>query len=119
MCSCRAPRVTRGAACFPACEFDGTPGKLAKYPSRLTRITCPEGRFRGHIETNVASLLVALARPAIHKTANWSVKDGELVMEETIEIRDTVAPAAEFPKVRDFFDLIAGVQNASVVFIKQ
>ena len=51
--------------------------------------------------------------------ARWSVKDGELVMEETIEIRGTVAPAAEFPKVRDFFDLIAGVQNASVVFIKQ
>ena len=33
--------------------------------------------------------------------AKWSVKDGELVMEETIEIRDTVAPAAECLKVRD------------------
>jgi hypothetical protein len=51
--------------------------------------------------------------------ATWSVKDGELVMEETIEISDTVAPAAEFSKVRDFFDLLAGVQNAPVVFVRQ
>jgi hypothetical protein len=52
-------------------------------------------------------------------SASWSVKDGDLVMEQTIEISDTVAPAAEFPKVRDFFESVAGVQNAPVVFVKQ
>ena len=73
MCSCRAPRVTRGAAGFPACESDGTPEKLAKYPSRSTRIT--RRAFRGHIGTNVACLLrVALARPAIHKELNWVIQ---------------------------------------------
>ena len=51
--------------------------------------------------------------------AKWSVKDGELVLEETIEFSDTVAPAAEFPKVRDFFDRVAGVQSAPVVFVRQ
>jgi Domain of Unknown Function with PDB structure (DUF3857)/Transglutaminase-like superfamily len=51
--------------------------------------------------------------------AKWNVKDGDLVMEQTIEISDTVAPAAEFSKVRDFFDLLAGVQSAPVVFVKQ
>ena len=43
----------------------------------------------------------------------------DLVMEQTIEISDTVAPAAEFNKVRDFFDQLAGVQTAPVVFLKQ
>lgn len=51
--------------------------------------------------------------------ASWSLKDGDLVMEQTIEISDTVAPAAEFPKVREFFDQIAGAQNAAVVFVRQ
>jgi hypothetical protein len=51
--------------------------------------------------------------------AKWSVKNGELVMEQTIEISDTIAPAAEFPQVRDFFDRVAGVQSAPVVFVRQ
>jgi hypothetical protein len=41
---------------LPRLGVDGTPGKLAKYPSGSTRITRLK-RFRGHIGTNVASLL--------------------------------------------------------------
>ena len=51
-------------------------------------------------------------------SASWNLKDGELIMEQTLEISDTVTPAAEFPKVRDFFDLVAGVQTAPVVFVR-
>jgi Domain of Unknown Function with PDB structure (DUF3857)/Transglutaminase-like superfamily len=51
-------------------------------------------------------------------TAKWSVKDGEIVLDQTIEIHETIAPAEEFPKVRDFFDQIAGAQSAAVVFVK-
>jgi len=40
-------------------------------------------------------------------------------MEQVLEIRATVAPVAEYAKVREFFDLVAGVQSAAVVFLKQ
>ena len=51
--------------------------------------------------------------------ATWAVRDGEIVMEQTLEIRDIVAPASDFAKVRDFFDKVAGVQSAPVVLIRQ
>jgi len=51
--------------------------------------------------------------------ASWAVHDGEIVMEETLEIRDMVAPASDFAKVRDFFDKVAGVEGAPVVLIRQ
>ena len=51
--------------------------------------------------------------------ASWAVNDGEIVMEQTLEIRDTVAPASDFTKVRDFFDKVAGVEGAPVVSIRQ
>jgi len=51
--------------------------------------------------------------------ASWAVRDGEIVMEQTLEIRDMVAPAADFAQVRDFFDKVAGVEGAPVVLIRQ
>lgn len=51
--------------------------------------------------------------------ATWAVRDGEIVMEQTLEIRDMVAPASDFAKVRDFFDKVAGVEGAPVVLIRQ
>jgi hypothetical protein len=51
--------------------------------------------------------------------ASWAVRDGEIVMEQTLEIRDIVAPASDFAQVRDFFDKVAGVQSAPVVLIRQ
>jgi hypothetical protein len=35
------------------------------------------------------------------------------------EIRDMVAPASDFAKVRDFFDKVAGVEGAPVVLIRK
>jgi hypothetical protein len=51
--------------------------------------------------------------------ATWAVHDGEIVMEQTLEIRDMVAPASDFAQVRDFFDKVAGVESAPVVLIRQ
>jgi hypothetical protein len=51
--------------------------------------------------------------------ATWTVKDDDIVMQETLEIRETVVPAAEYPKVREFFDSVAGAHGAPVVFVKQ
>ena len=51
--------------------------------------------------------------------ATWAVRDGEIVMEQTLEIQDIVAPASDFAQVRDFFDKVAGVQSAPVVLVRQ
>lgn len=51
--------------------------------------------------------------------ATWAVRDGEIVMDQTLEIRETVAPVSDFAKVRDFFDQVGGVQSAPVVLVRQ
>jgi hypothetical protein len=51
--------------------------------------------------------------------ATWAVRDGEIIMEQTLEIRDMVAPASDFAQVRDFFDKVAGVEGAPVVLVRQ
>lgn len=51
--------------------------------------------------------------------ASWAVRDGEIVMEQTLEVRDVLAPAAEYAKVREFFERVMGAQSAPVVFVKQ
>jgi len=50
--------------------------------------------------------------------ASWVVREDQIVMEQTLEIRDTVAPASEYPQVRAFFDQVAGAQGAPVVLVK-
>ena len=51
--------------------------------------------------------------------AKWSLSDGEVLMEQTLEIRETVAPVSEYSDVRSFFDKLDGVRGAPVVFVKQ
>ena len=51
--------------------------------------------------------------------ATWAVENGEITLEETLEIRDTMAPASEYAKVREFFELVAGAHGAPVVLVKQ
>jgi len=51
--------------------------------------------------------------------ANWKVENGEIVMEETLEVRQMVVPASEYAKARDFFQEVAGAHNASVVLVAE
>jgi hypothetical protein len=51
------------------------------------------------------------------RRAKWSVD--EIVMEETLEVREVVAPASDYAKVRDFFDRVYGAHSAPVVLVKQ
>lgn len=51
--------------------------------------------------------------------ASWKVENGEIVMEETLEVRQTVVPAAEYSKVRDFFQEVSGAHGASVVLVAE
>jgi len=49
--------------------------------------------------------------------ATWVVKDGEIVLDQTLELNGVVAPASEFSQVREFFDKVAGAQGAPVVLL--
>lgn len=51
--------------------------------------------------------------------ASWTMHDGEIVMEETLVVKETVAPASEYARVREFFDQVAGAQSAPVVFVRR
>jgi hypothetical protein len=51
--------------------------------------------------------------------ASWKVENGEIVMEETLEVRQSVVPASEYAKVRDFFQEVAGAHGASVVLVAE
>jgi hypothetical protein len=50
---------------------------------------------------------------------SWAVHDGEAVMDQTLEIRQSVVPSTEYIGVRDFFDKVAGAQDAPIVLIRQ
>ncbi len=52
-------------------------------------------------------------------SASWKVDNGEILVEQTLEIKDTLAPASEYAQVRAFFEKVAGAQAAPVVFIRQ
>jgi len=52
-------------------------------------------------------------------TASWVVRDGELVLDQSLEIHDTTAPASEYARIRDFFERAAGAQFAPVVLVRQ
>ncbi len=49
----------------------------------------------------------------------WSASDGEIVMNQTLEVHSIVAPASEYPQVREFFDKVAGAETAPVVLVRQ
>ena len=62
---------------------------------------------------------VKLESPYGSYTAAWSIKENKLLFEQQIEIKDMLAPAADFAKVRAFFDALSGSQHAPVVLLKQ
>jgi hypothetical protein len=51
--------------------------------------------------------------------ASWVVRDGEAIMNQTLEIREQVVGAAEYAQVRQFFDQLAAAETAPVVLVKR
>jgi hypothetical protein len=51
--------------------------------------------------------------------ATWTMHDQEIVMEETLEVKETVASASDYAAVRDFFDQVSGAQAAPLVLVRQ
>jgi hypothetical protein len=51
--------------------------------------------------------------------ASWAVENSEIIMKQTLEIRQTVVQASEYRQVREFFDRLTGAETAPIVFVKQ
>lgn len=51
--------------------------------------------------------------------AQWKADGGTVVFEQTMELKDTTAPAADYAQVREFFERIAGAESGAVVLIKK
>jgi uncharacterized protein DUF3857/transglutaminase superfamily protein len=50
--------------------------------------------------------------------ASWKTVGQSIRFEQLLEINDAVAEVAEYPRVKDFFDKVAGGQGAPVVLVK-
>ena len=51
--------------------------------------------------------------------AQWKVEGAKILFEQSTEIEDTLAPASEYAKMREFFDKISSGQHSPVVLLKQ
>lgn len=51
--------------------------------------------------------------------ASWKAAGQSVRFEQSLETNDAIAEAAEYPRVKDFFDKVAGGQAAPVVLVKQ
>jgi len=51
--------------------------------------------------------------------AVWKAEGGDLVFEQSTEVPDAVAPAAQYAQLRAFFDRIAGSQASPVVLVRK
>src|SRR5207247_5693773 len=61
---------------------------------------------------------VKLESPYGTLETTWTMNGGKILMQESLEIRETLVPASEYVKVREFFDLVSGAHNAALVLIK-
>ena len=51
--------------------------------------------------------------------ATWTVKDGEILFDQSVTYKDTTVPAADYAKVQAFFESFAGAQGSTVVLIRK
>jgi len=49
----------------------------------------------------------------------WKTGNGSVIFEQSLEVKDTIADAAEYPRIKDFFDKVSGAQAAPVVLLKR
>jgi hypothetical protein len=51
--------------------------------------------------------------------AEWKVTGNQLLFKQSLEVKDTTAPASEYARIREFFDRVNSGQHAAVVLLKQ
>ena len=96
------------------------PVKSRTSPVKLGAGTIPSGFTcrKGSSSMNCPGP-VKIKSPYGELDAEWTVSGAEIVMNQTLEIRDQVASPSEYADVRGFFDKLAGAEAAPIVFVKQ
>jgi hypothetical protein len=51
--------------------------------------------------------------------AEWKLTGNKLSFKQSLEVKDTTAPATEYGKIRDFFEHVSSGQHSAVVLLKQ
>jgi transglutaminase-like putative cysteine protease len=51
--------------------------------------------------------------------ASWTVRNGEIAMSDTLEVREQVVPVSDYGKVREFFEQVSGAAFAPVVLVEK
>jgi transglutaminase-like putative cysteine protease len=51
--------------------------------------------------------------------ASWKTGNGNVTFEQVLEVKDTIADAGEYARIKDFFDKVSGGQAAPVVLLKR
>jgi transglutaminase-like putative cysteine protease len=62
---------------------------------------------------------VSLKSPYGTYAASWKATGDQISFQQSIELTDTLAPASDYAKVRDFFEKLWTSQQAPVVLLKQ
>jgi len=52
-------------------------------------------------------------------SAKWKAEGNRILFEQSLEVKYSIAPAAEYAKIRAFFDKVESARNSSVVLVKQ
>ena len=52
-------------------------------------------------------------------SAKWTANGNSIQFEQSLEVKDTIAPAAEYTQIRKFFDEVESQQNSAVVLVKE
>ena len=98
------------------------PAKERKWPIQLTaqvtrstvEVKLPDGFLADEIPDPVK-----MAGAYGSYQAGWKVTGNLLHFEETLEVKDLLAPASDYAKVREFFDGVATAQQSPVVLLKK
>ncbi len=51
--------------------------------------------------------------------ASWKVENGEVMFEQSFDVRESLTPASEYGKVRAFFEKVAGAQGSPVLLVRK
>jgi len=52
-------------------------------------------------------------------SASWSLQGATLLFEQALEIKDVLAPPAELPAIRAFFETASAASGAAVIFVRK
>jgi hypothetical protein len=52
-------------------------------------------------------------------SAQWKAEGDKILFQQSLELKDTIAPAADYAKIRAFFDQVESARNSSVVLVRQ